>query len=442
MELPEKPNIAKQVYIGMAGDLVHPGHIELINDAKQYGEITIGLVSDKGMTEYKRLPAMPFEQRKIVLENIKGVKRVIKQDSPDYVKILTELKPDYVVKGDDWIKGQPEIRQRVIDTMAQWGGIVIDSKRRQNFSSTGFHKHLRKAGTTKEVRQARLQRLLESKDTIRAIEAHSGLAANIIENSGLRVGWKVEEYDAIWLNAKTYAISRASLTYSLTPISNLIHQVLHSSTKPIVIDLHQIESVKNLSHTVKMFERMGVSAVVISDSSEVQEEIETKLYPIQRTVQKQQQIKKMSQIISESKKAQISEEFMVFVRVESLIISGDLNQALKRSQEYIVSGADGILIVANKLDSGLLLEFCQKYKEINPKIPLLVSVSNQAHLSESELTKCQVDMVVYEDNLIKSVYPSMLKVAESILINKNTIESDKISVNINSIIQESSEDQQ
>ena len=74
----------KSVYIGMSADLLHPGHINIIKEATKLGSVTIGLLTDSAIASYKRLPYMDYEQRKLVIENIKDVDCVIPQNTLDY----------------------------------------------------------------------------------------------------------------------------------------------------------------------------------------------------------------------------------------------------------------------------------------------------------------------------------------------------------------------
>ena len=127
----------KKVYVGMSADIIHPGHLNIINEAKKLGTVTVGVLTDKAIASYKRLPYMNYEQRKFIIENIKGVENVVPQTTLDYVPNLRQLKPDFVVHGDDWEKGiQREIRDKVRKVLAEWGGILIVIPYNQRISST------------------------------------------------------------------------------------------------------------------------------------------------------------------------------------------------------------------------------------------------------------------------------------------------------------------
>jgi len=126
----------KKVYVAMAADLVHHGHVNIIKIASYYGKVTVGLLTDEAISSY-RVSIVPFDQRKIVIENFKGVDYVIAQKTLDYRPNLRILKPDFVVHGDDWKTGiQSKTRQQVIDCLAEWGGKLVEPYYTENISTT------------------------------------------------------------------------------------------------------------------------------------------------------------------------------------------------------------------------------------------------------------------------------------------------------------------
>ncbi len=129
----------KIVYVGMTADLIHTGHINIINEARKLGSVTIGLLTDKAVASYKRKPLLKYKQRKKVLENIIGVDKIVSQKTLDYVPNLQKIKPDYVVHGDDWKTGvQRKTRERVIKTLKKWDGKLVEPKYTSGISSTDF----------------------------------------------------------------------------------------------------------------------------------------------------------------------------------------------------------------------------------------------------------------------------------------------------------------
>ena len=188
----------KKVYVGMSADLIHPGHLNIINEAKKYGDVMIGLLTDEAIASYKRLPFLSYKQHKIVIENIKGVEKVIPQETLDYVPNLKKLKPDYVVHGDDWCTGiQKKTREKVIQTLSEGGGKLIEVPYTKGISSTQFNNILKEIGITLQIRRKRLKRLLKAKPSVRILEAHNGLTGLIVENANLRITNNIKEFDGM-----------------------------------------------------------------------------------------------------------------------------------------------------------------------------------------------------------------------------------------------------
>ena len=262
-----------KVYIGMSADLLHPGHLNIIEQARKYagdnGEVVVGLLTDKAIASYKRLPYMSWEQRKIVVEAVKGVSRVIAQETLDYVPNLEKEKPDFVLHGDDWKTGvQAPTRQRIIDVMATWGGKVVDIPYTQGISSTQLNNVLKEVGTTPAIRLQRLRRLLNAKDIVRVMEAHNGLSGLIVEQTQVNNNGKKDEFDAIWISSLTQATAKAKPDNGFLDASTRIaalSEILDVTTKPIIYDGDSGGPAEHFAFTVKELERLGVSAIIIED---------------------------------------------------------------------------------------------------------------------------------------------------------------------------------
>jgi len=135
---------SKLVYVPMAADIIHPGHINIIKKASAYGRVMVGLFSDEAIRSYKPEPYMTFDQRKIVVENLKGVQYVVKQETKDYEDNLRRFMPDIMVHGTDWQVGPlAEVRQKAIDIMHEWGGVIVEPEYTSGVSSTQFKKKVR-----------------------------------------------------------------------------------------------------------------------------------------------------------------------------------------------------------------------------------------------------------------------------------------------------------
>ena len=174
----------KIVYVAMSIDLVHPGHLNIINQANKLGEVVIGLLTDKAIASYKRVPIMEYEDRYKVVSSIKNVSKVIKQNTHDYTENLKKLKPDFVVHGDDWKHGvQKKIRAKVIKELKKWNGKLVEIPYTKGISTTKLIEAERKIGTTPDIRRKALLRCLNSRSLTKFIDIHSGLSALIVEKT-------------------------------------------------------------------------------------------------------------------------------------------------------------------------------------------------------------------------------------------------------------------
>lgn len=117
----------KLVYVPMSADIVHPGHINIIQISAELGDVMVGLFTDEAIASYKKEPFMKYEDRKKVIENIKGVTHVVPQITKDYEENLRKYKPDYMVHGTDWRQGPlAGVREKAIQIIAEWGGEIVE----------------------------------------------------------------------------------------------------------------------------------------------------------------------------------------------------------------------------------------------------------------------------------------------------------------------------
>jgi len=424
----------KKVYIAMSADLIHPGHLNIIREARKYGNIIIGLLTDKAIASYKRLPYLSFEQRKIIVENIVGVKEVVPQDSLDYVPNLRKLKPDYVVHGDDWRTGvQREVRQRVIDTLSEWGGQLIEPEYTTGISSTMANAAVREIGTTPEIRLKLLRRLLFSKKIIRFIEVHNGLTGLIVENTRINKDGSIREFDGMWLSSLTDSTAKGKPDIEcvdLTSRMNTVNDILEVTTKPLIYDGDTGGRPEHFGFMVRTLERLGVSAVIIEDKVGPKR---NSLFS-EQTDQVQDLPENFCQKISIGKKAQVTDDFMIIARIESLILHAGMNDALERAKAYIAAGADGIMIHSKCKTPDEILEFSRIYSNIENKVPLVVVPSTYPQVTEEQLADGGVRIVIYANHLIRSAYPAMLKTAQTILENARALEADQMCMAIEDII--------
>lgn len=424
----------KTVYVGMSADLIHPGHLNIINEAKKLGDVTIGLLTDKAIASYKRLPFLNYDQRKIIIENIKGVDKVIPQETLDYVPNLKMLKPDFVVHGDDWKKGvQSQTRQRVIDTLAEWGGELVEVEYTKGISSTQLNMSMKEIGTTPEIRMQRLKRLLEVKPIVRLIEAHNGLTGLIVENLKTDKDNVPKEFDGMWLSSLTDSTAKGKPDIEAVDVTarmQTLNDIVEVTTKPIIYDGDTGGRAEHFVFTVKTLERLGVSAVIIEDKIGLKK---NSLFGTD-VEQSQDTPENFSMKISAGKRAQITKDFMIIARVESLIAGKGVDDALMRAKAYIDAGADGIMIHSKEKKPDEILEFCEGYKKFEKRVPLVAVPSTYNTITEKELIDAGVNIVIYANQLLRSAYPAMLETAKSILENERSYEADNKMMQIKEIL--------
>ena len=413
----------KQVYIGMSADLIHQGHLNIIHEGLKLGEVIIGLLTDEAIAGYKRLPLIAFNERKLIVENLKGVAKVIPQNTLDYVPNLKELKPDFVVHGDDWKTGiQKEVRQLVIDTLAEWGGELVEPKYTEGISSTDLISAVKAQGITPGKRMKTLRRLIGVKPIVRILEAHNGLTGLIAEKTQIKKDGRTIEFDGIWESSLTDSTAKGKPDTELVDFSSrfsTIEEILEVTTKPMIVDGDTGGRIDHFKFRVKTLERLGVSAIIIEDK------IGDKRNSLFGTTvpQEQDSIDHFSQKIHEGKKSQVTEEFMIIARVESLILQKGMDDALLRSKAYIKAGADGIMIHSKNKDGKEIIEFCNHFKKFDQRVPLIVVPSTYAHMTENELRDLGVNVVIYANHLLRSAYPAMVNTAKSLLENSRGMEA-------------------
>jgi phosphoenolpyruvate phosphomutase len=424
----------KTVYIAMSADLITPGHVSIIQEARTMGDVVIGLLIDSAIAGYQRLPYMRYEERKVVLEAIAGVKEVVPQETLNCVPNLLKIKPDYVLHRDDWNTGVlRETRQRVIDTLNQWGGELIEPDPMPGITATALHHAIREVGTTPERRLSMLKRLLEARPLLRIIEAHSGLTGLIAETVSVESDNKVREFDGIWMSSLTDSTVKAKpdIEYvDMTSRMNTVSDILETTTKPIIFDGDTGGIAEHFVYMVRTLERLGVSAVIIEDKKGLKK---NSLFGTD-VVQIQDNIEDFAQKVSAGKSAQVTDDFMIIARIESLILKAGMDDALARAQAYIATGADGIMIHSKRPTADEVLTFCKEYEKFDDRVPLVVVPSTYAQTTEDELAEAGVRVVIYANQLLRSAYPAMVEVAKSILLHSRAAEAEEHCMFIKDII--------
>jgi len=425
----------KIVYLGMSADLIHPGHINIIREASKLGEVTVGVLTDKAIASYKRLPFMTYEQREEVVKNIKGVSKVVSQETLDYRDNLNSIKPDIVVHGDDWKEGvQIKTRQQVINTLSQWGGKLVEIPYTASISSTQLNKSLAEIGTTVEVRRARLRRLIHAKPIVKILEAHNALSALIAENTEVERDGQMVSFDGVWSSSLTDSTAKGKPdieAIDMTSRINAVNDIFEVTTKPMIFDADTGGKVEHFEFTVRSLERAGVSAVVIEDKTGLKK---NSLFG-NEVKQMQDSIENFSEKITRGKSAQISDDFMIVARIESLILEAGMDDALTRAEAYINAGADGIMIHSRHKDPSEIMEFMRKFRAKDQNTPVVVVPTSFNSVTVEEFIDMGVNVVVTANHMLRAAYPAMLEVAKSILENGRTLEAEPHCMSIKDILE-------
>lgn len=425
----------KKVYVGMSADLVHPGHLNILKKAAELGEVTVGLLTDKAIASYKRVPHMTYEQRKEVVESLRYVKNVIPQETLDYTNNLMALKPNYVVHGDDWREGvQKNTRQRVLDTISQWGGELIEIPYTSGISSSQLNSAIKELGTTPSIRLKSLRRLIEAKPIVRFLDIHNGLSALIVENTYLEASSGRREFDGMWASSLTDSTSKGKPDIEAVDVSarmTTLNEVLEVTTKPIIYDGDTGGKPEHFSFTVRTLERLGVSAVIIEDKTGLKK---NSLFG-NDVEQSQDSIENFCNKIRVGKSSQATEDFMIIARIESLILDKPLSDAVERAKAYLDAGADGIMIHSRKKDPIEIFEFCKQYSLIPNKKILVAVPSSYSSVYEDQLQEAGVNIVIYANHLLRSAYPAMVKTARTLLEFKRAQEADETLLPIKDVLE-------
>ena len=425
----------KVVYLGMVGDILHPGLINIITEATKLGDVMVGLYTDKAIAAYRRLPYMTYEQRKQVVENIKGVTQVVAQDDYSYIPNLLKYKPNYIIHGDDWKEGRDsELRDAVFKTMHEIGGEVVEIPYTKGINSSSLGKDIRGIGTTPDIRLKALRRLIAAKPIVRILETHDGLSGLIAENLEIENGPKINSFDGMWSSSLTDSTSKGKpdieavdLTTRMQDLTN----ILECTTKPIIYDGDTGGKPEHFAFAVRTLERNGISAVIIEDKIGLKK---NSLFGTD-AVQIQDSIEGFCHKIKIGKNAQVTDDFMVIARCESLIAGKSVDDALERCFSYVEAGADGIMIHSKNKTGEDIKQFCVKFRKKYTSIPIVVVPTTYNQIKEEELHSWGVNVVIYANHMLRAAYPAMLKCAATILENERSLETDPICMPIKEILE-------
>jgi phosphoenolpyruvate phosphomutase / 2-hydroxyethylphosphonate cytidylyltransferase len=425
----------KKVYIGMSADVFHHGHINIISEARKYGDVVVGLLNDKAVADHKRLPYLSWENRKKIIENIKGVVEVFEQKEWGYAPSILKYKPDYMVHGTDWLEGpMAPYRELAIKALDTYGGKLIEVEYTKGVSSTELSLKEKIIGTTPDIRKATLRRLLDAKNIVRIMEAHNPLSALILENLNINKNGKSHYFDGFWSSSLTDSTSQGKPDIEALEINNRlnnINNIFDVTTKPLIMDADTGGKIEHFELNVRSMERLGISAVIIEDKkglkknslfgNEVKQEQESKEY--------------FSEKIMAGRSSRVSDNFMVIARIESLILEKGIVDAIERANAYVNAGVDGIMIHSRKKTPDEIFEFSKIFRQQHKSVPLVSVPSTYNSVTEEELAKNGFNIVIYANQMLRAAYPAMYKVAESILKNGRSLEVDEDLIKIKKILE-------
>jgi len=426
----------KKIYVSLIADLLHVGHINILKEAAKLGEVTVGLLTLKACGELNDIPYLEYDDRKEVLENLSMVTEVVPQKNASYRENLEALKPDFVVHGDDWLNSnQIKYRHEVIKILKVWGGELVEVAYSNNINDLKVKDQMKKLGITTSARMGRLRRLIEAKPVIKILETHNALSGLIAENASvIAEDGEVLTFDGMWSSSLTDSTSKGKPdieAVDTTARLSTINEVFEVTTKPMIYDADTGGKPEHFEFTVRSLERTGVSAVIIEDKTGLKK---NSLFG-NEVAQTQDSIEGFCHKIKVGKSAQITKEFMIIARIESLILEAGMDDALERAFAYVDAGADGVMIHSRLKDPAEIIEFVSRFRKKDASTPVVVVPTSFNSVTTDEFAEMGVNVVIYANHMLRAAYPGMMNVATSILKHKRTLEAEPDCMPIKEILE-------
>ncbi|MBO4687563.1 MAG: phosphoenolpyruvate mutase [Clostridiales bacterium] len=424
----------KTVYTCFCTDVIHEGHLNILNECRKLGRVIVGCLSDKVLIRYNKFPTISQEERMRLYKTIPGVDQVVLQEQMQYDDVISLIHPDYVVHGDNWKEGpEKSIRDYVEKLLSEYGGQLVDVPYTYNDDVKKIDMQLREKLAMPEYRRKRLRQLLEMTPIVKTMEAHSGLTGLIVEKTVVENNGKLDQFDAMWVSSLCDSTAKGKPDIELVDMTSrfrTIEDITEVTTKPIIFDGDTGGLTEHFVYTVRSLERLGVSAVIIEDKTGLKK---NSLFGTE-VKQTQATIEEFSEKIRAGKKAQLTDDFMIIARIESLILERGMEDALERAFAFVKAGADGIMIHSRKKDPAEICEFCDKFRAQDPKTPIVVVPTSFNTITEEELAEHGVNIVIYANQLTRSAFPAMQQTAMDILKNHRAKEVDDRLMSIKDII--------
>lgn len=414
----------KKVYTCFCTDVIHEGHMNILREAAKYGDVYVGVLSDEAMVGFNRFPTISLEQRMEIVRETGLVKEVMVQREVMYDQVIAELRPNYVVHGDNWSQGpESAIRDNVIKNLKEYGGELLEIPYTYNERVKRIDDQMKEKLAMPEFRRRRLRQLIAMRPIVKTLEVHSGLTGLIAEKTVVESHGKLDQFDAMWISSLCDSTAKGKPDIELVDMSSRIRtidDVMDVTTKPIILDGDTGGLIEHFVYNVRTLERMGVSAVIIEDKTGLKK---NSLFGTE-VEQTQDSIENFCAKISAGKKALRTDDFMIIARIESLILERGMEDALGRACAYVQAGADGIMIHSRRKTPDEILEFCRLFREKDGTTPIVAVPTSFNSITEEELAAAGVNIVIYANQLTRSAFPAMQATAVEILRNHRALEAD------------------
>ena len=424
----------RTVYMCFSTDILHGGHIAIIRRAQKLGRLTIGVLSDEAVASYKRFPLVSFADRKMMMENIAGVDRVVEQRTLSYRENLERLRPDIVVHGDDWRTGfQKPVRDEVVSLLASWGGRLVEYPYSRDDRFRDLEARTRADLAMPDIRRGRLRRMMDAKGLVTAMEAHDGLTGLVVENTVVYQDGGARQYDAMWISSLCDSTAKGKPDIELVDMTSrfrTIEDIMEVTTKPIIFDGDTGGRTEHFVYTVRTLERLGVSMVIIEDKTGLKK---NSLFGTE-VEQTQDSIEHFCEKIRAGKRAQKTREFMICARIESLILERGMEDALERAFAFAAAGADAIMIHSRKKDPAEIFAFIEKFRARDAVTPLVLVPTSFTSVKEEEWMARGANVIIYANQLMRAQVPAIQNAARMILENHRAEECDTMLMPFKDII--------
>jgi len=405
----------KQVYMSFSAEMLHYGHLRIMEEAAKLGELTVGVLTDEAIAQYKRPPLVPFEARRALFENVKCVSHVVTKDTTSYEGILKSLRPDIVVHGDDWRTGpKARYREELLRLLPEYHCELVELPYARDGQLDVLESAYAGRYGVPEIRRGMLRRLLRAKPFVRVLEAHSGLTGLIVENARVVEDGADREFDAMWFSSLCDSALRGKPDIELVDWSSKLsrlNEIMEVTTKPVIVDGDTGGMIEHFVYNIQSLERTGVSAVIIEDKTGLKK---NSLFGTS-VAQTQDSIDHFCQKIAAGKAALKTEDFMIIARIESLILQKGVEDALARARAFVDAGADGIMIHSKSSTPDEVYDFCEKFRADCPDCPIVAIPTTYNKVTEEELAAHGVRVIIHANHLLRSAFPAMTQTAERIL---------------------------